>query len=862
MKRDEKNAQGVTTLGAPRETGKFAEMESSADVADCQATPGDWFTANSAMIIPKQCAGFLWNTEEPGLWIPISNKARSLAYIVNGYDVKKPYRGFCRAMFITSTGSDNIPQKAADEEKDPEVNSVHRWGHLCFDLDDKKDRDHALADLQTLIERLFDLDVKPQQLSIFWSGGKGFHLVVYDTLIGSTDGHKFLSRIYKAMALEIAGDLRTLDTSIYNKGYGKQFRLPNVKRQNGQHKIPLNIEEVLKGTALTIEQFEELAKEPRFIPLPPLSTTTEDAPIRALYARKKAEIEAMPKQAVSSIVWGDEERETLRENVWPCIAAFTKQHGYYGESNLDGYAYRIIKPFCQETGTPDSEAMTLFGPVIVSMESETYTDDESKLRHVEQELKRPSDQRWSCADARRFIDPSTFSCDGCPRQALIDERSSLEASKMFTDSIYDFSTIDKRADEELKREGEGLTKDQGEAHEKKAFSFDKYRLANYLATKPKPIRWILNNSFKIGTLGFLAGPQGGGKTHFLTQLAAAVASGDSRFIGGVFDIAEKGEVLYVSAEDDYDTIQDRVWRLFDSTIVNPFDSSCKLPNVVEQDLRHNLIVYPVFGSPVTFTQKSEGNVMFTGHFVSFLTLVKKLTNLKLIILDPLSRFNGCDENDNHASTVLCSLLEEIIMETGASVLVAHHVGKGFSQVASGSFDLDKALHMDALRGASGLSGAARWQMNFVPLPHKAARQELKCTSAIDGQYIACKVSKNNHAPLTKPFFLHRGAGGLLEPANVEYEAGGGGALGDLLRAKILEEVRRISEAGEPPITKKTLGDTRPAMWKAEIPKATKTRVLAEVEELLRLGELAEVEMLGRNNRPNLYLAIQGNTGQA
>ena len=118
--------------------------------------------------------------------------------------------------------------------------------------------------------------------------------------------------------------------------------------------------------------------------------------------------------------------------------------------------------------------------------------------------------------------------------------------------------------------------------------------------------------------------------------------------------------------------------------------------------------------------------------------------------------------------------------------------------------------MDALRGASGLSGAARWQMNFVPLPFKVARQELKCESTVDGQYVACKVSKNNHAELAPPFFLHREQGGMLQPAQVEYSADAT-ALGALIRARIVEEVRRISEAGEQALTKKSLGDTRPAM---------------------------------------------------
>jgi RecA-family ATPase len=77
----------------------------------------------------------------------------------------------------------------------------------------------------------------------------------------------------------------------------------------------------------------------------------------------------------------------------------------------------------------------------------------------------------------------------------------------------------------------------------------------------------------------------------------------------------------------------------------------------------------------------------------------KVVNPVLVIVDPMARFHGGDENSNAVGTAMVNAIERIASETGAAVLLSHHFNKG-------AID-DKDQSVTAVRGASAIVDASR-----------------------------------------------------------------------------------------------------------------------------------------------------------
>lgn len=134
---------------------------------------------------------------------------------------------------------------------------------LAFDFDSKDDLNKARQDALTLIQRLKEIFKLKQPPQIYFSGQKGF------TIVLKMD--KFLPPFKVGhLALNILGqNLSTLDPSLYNAS--RILRVPNTRHQtSGLFKIPLSYKEF---QSLTIDDIKELALEPRDLKL--VSETVE-----------------------------------------------------------------------------------------------------------------------------------------------------------------------------------------------------------------------------------------------------------------------------------------------------------------------------------------------------------------------------------------------------------------------------------------------------------------------------------------------------------------------------------------------------------------------------------------------------------
>ncbi|MFU2210795.1 AAA family ATPase [Solidesulfovibrio sp. C21] len=388
----------------------------------------------------------------------------------------------------------------------------------------------------------------------------------------------------------------------------------------------------------------------------------------------------------------------------------------------------------------------------------------------------------------------------------------------------------------------------------------------FLDEEPPPLDWVLADSLLSSVVGYVAGAQGTGKSRFLLQIGAAVATGYRGFLGDALRPARKGKVLAVFCEEDRRVLWRRVRRMFRAFCPSQAESDdgrvVVFPHPAEADFRANFIAIPAAGQDLRLIEVAGGDAQPSRNFFELLTLAKSIPSLALVILDPQSRLYGANENDNSAATTFCSLLERLAQETGAAVLCCAHTTKGGAKKKDGSMDIQAALHQDAMRGASGFSAAARWQLNLVSLPGKTARAEGVASNAGDGQFLAGKVCKANDAPLGDVFYLRRENDGTLrhiEPERSEEDK----ALEAQLVERITAEVRRREAEREPALTIKALGDVFPGRWKEDIPGATKAAVRAAAAATILDGELYEVLRKNSGNGKQVaYLATTPDRDQS
>jgi len=127
---------------------------------------------------------------------------------------------------------------------------------LWFDID-SSNLNEALVNARDLIANIEKLDATlSEQLAIYFSGSKGFHVGIPANLFGwepSVD----LPRIHKILAKDIAPDT-PIDTAIYE--HNRLWRIPNTKHgKSGLYKVPLTNDQL---TTWCIDRITQYAARP------------------------------------------------------------------------------------------------------------------------------------------------------------------------------------------------------------------------------------------------------------------------------------------------------------------------------------------------------------------------------------------------------------------------------------------------------------------------------------------------------------------------------------------------------------------------------------------------------------------------
>ena len=271
------------------------------------------------------------------------------------------------------------------------------------------------------------------------------------------------------------------------------------------------------------------------------------------------------------------------------------------------------------------------------------------------------------------------------------------------------------------------------------------RIGEFLHTAPPPQRWVFEGVLPLGIVAALVAQGGVGKSQLLMQAGFAVATGIK--LAGHWAIGEPGTVLMLCAEDSKGEIHRRVHRIQQQI-------GASLSPALKKQLEERFLIRSMTGEDALLTQVTRsGEVVRSALTEQLLLTAQQAKDLKLIILDTASRFRGGDENSNLHATRFVQALEYLALNTGATVLIAHHIGKGASN--------SKETNQDASRGASALTDSIRWQMALTSL-----------TSTTKGYkglppknrhlYMEAKVVKTNYTAPQPEVLLLRGDDGYLQ----------------------------------------------------------------------------------------------------
>jgi hypothetical protein len=164
--------------------------------------------------------------------------------------------------YTTVLDLDTLIQKSHTRE---DIDKVKYRGPFYIDFDgSNSDLDTVIGKVRQFINQLEENEVDLDSLSWYASGSRGFHVEVPVALFTpkpSKTGVAQLPQIYREMLHQVYID--TMDLRVYSSRSGRQWRTPNVERENGKYKVPVTAQEIKDMTA---EDYEELVSAPRAWP--------------------------------------------------------------------------------------------------------------------------------------------------------------------------------------------------------------------------------------------------------------------------------------------------------------------------------------------------------------------------------------------------------------------------------------------------------------------------------------------------------------------------------------------------------------------------------------------------------------------
>lgn len=192
---------------------------------------------------------------------------------------------------------------------------------------------------------------------------------------------------------------------------------------------------------------------------------------------------------------------------------------------------------------------------------------------------------------------------------------------------------------------------------------DTFSVARFAGDAPVQ-KFLIDGTFPLGVPIIFSAAGDAGKGMMTLDMGMKIASGKPMVnaFGGM--VKEYGNVVIFTAEDDEAEMHRRIDRL------DPFQERMNYA----YDLK--VVSLPNVGGVFPILSDNNGEFTTSQEFEKIYEQILQMSDLKLIVFDPLASFVHADVNaDPAAGAALTGLLAQMATETGASVLMCHHMTK-------------------------------------------------------------------------------------------------------------------------------------------------------------------------------------------
>lgn len=309
------------------------------------------------------------------------------------------------AKFITVLSVDQDVDNVDDDKK------VNYKGPLYFDIDNDTDEDASLLDCRRLLLKLYSYGVNLNDLIIHCSGRKGFHVLVPAKVFSSGKATAYLPLTYKQMALEFG--LANLDYGIYSCGRGRMWRIENLKRDSGRHKVRLSAAQVFGLSMSDISTLTLLPGEST--PFNIDKNVEFSAELAALFRRcdyKPPKLTFVPDERFRNMV-----------NPPFCIQRLLKAEGLV-EGKRFNHVILILCAYAKAKGWRLSELEQEADRALEELHSSVYRSFREKkthLRSIYNFVMASPEYRFACSIMRKTVQCELEGCPSCDIQRLSDE---------------------------------------------------------------------------------------------------------------------------------------------------------------------------------------------------------------------------------------------------------------------------------------------------------------------------------------------------------------------------------------------------------------------------------------------------------
>ena len=281
--------------------------------------------------------------------------------------------------------------------------------------------------------------------------------------------------------------------------------------------------------------------------------------------------------------------------------------------------------------------------------------------------------------------------------------------------------------------------------------------SRYAQGKSPPYQYLVEETLPKGVAGVLAATGDTGKGLITLDMGLKLAYGT---VGKdkVFDshITENGSVVILTAEDEADEIHRRVESL---------DRDGYRFRETGHDLK--IIPFPNYGGTVPIVTVEKGRPTITPEWQNICDQIKKIDDLLLVVVDPLSSFIYADVNADPAmGSFVTGYFASLATETNATWLLIHHMAK--VDIKNPVTTPEHARNL--IRGTSAIVDGLRFAMALWTPPEgeiryicKSLNIEFKRNKVAHGAV----VKSNGPANREIRTFLRNPNNGLLEGCTSE-----------------------------------------------------------------------------------------------